>query len=401
MIYTIRGTDEFGDDLYAGMEDDGSIVLWGPSRKFMVMERATQDDPETYVHPTGFAEVRSDDPVYLGATMMMFTGMVPELVQGEPPEGEITFERLGPEPDQAVGAALVSAMIELACHSKECAPPPVGRGGSDHGAGTIAAVMARFPGARVNLHVTPEQLADISPDFWDGVAEAADRFPPEVRAVIDQIHIGLPEEHTGGLAAVANQQVDGRVENALIFSDHMLNPEGGPNPATMMDVVLFGRAIPWAKREEEGLNDRRRNIMRDVAHGKDDVEMTEEAWGADDYATDFKGYVRMIATHEMGHVVERLLVAQNHPDVKDIADISERNNTAGRTMTADVRPAGWPKWPGDRETMTEYGQKHIAEEFAEGVALAAIGHPLGAEFVSRIKDAGVDITSIVGSEQRG
>ena len=97
MIYTIKGTDEFGDDLYAGMDDDGSIVLWGPSRKYLTMERVTQDEPEKYEHPTGFAEVRSDDPVYLGATMLMFTGMLPELVDGEPPEGEITFERLAPE----------------------------------------------------------------------------------------------------------------------------------------------------------------------------------------------------------------------------------------------------------------------------------------------------------------
>lgn len=84
MIFTLKGTDEFGDDLYAGLADDRSIIVWGPSRKCTYLSRVTGTDPQTYTHPAGTLVVKSDDPVYLGATMLEFVGMDAKLVQGEP-----------------------------------------------------------------------------------------------------------------------------------------------------------------------------------------------------------------------------------------------------------------------------------------------------------------------------
>lgn len=108
-----------------------------------------------------------------------------------------------------------SALVELACHSKECAPPPVGKGGSQPGGGSLTyfTVQNDVP-ERESLWSTPDPWLDEVPQIPDDVLRwvASSAVLPEVPAedpaftirpqyaqwvaqdMVDRIDRGLPPD---------------------------------------------------------------------------------------------------------------------------------------------------------------------------------------------------------------
>jgi hypothetical protein len=459
MIYTLKGTDKFGDELYAGAEDDGSITVWGPSRKVPTLLDAIKSATE-YEHPGGLLVVRSDDPVYLGATMAEFVGMTAELVQGDPPEGAEDVETLEAPMSLEDGAALVSALIELACYGRACAPPPVGRGGSlkggqsgyhlaamskeyDESRGGKAAVQAAFPKAHIYVH--PD--AEISEEVYAGIAAAAALFPSEVTNQIEVLTLGAPAQIIGGRAlgafganipadlfasahpgmtiptsrevgkdpySAVEAPTNTKVANVLIFTDVALQ---GLQPDNRLGNALFNQVLDGTANRNPVLINGGLQNSQNYSETKSGITL-QTVYGSFEGAGNLTDFTKMIAIHELGHATEYLMLSKkiaaegmNESD-QILRDSKRERAVRAREVNGSVRDAAmyvmtegmgggedWPNTKLPKNQYTKYATTSRPEMFAEQLAMAAIGHPLGPDFIGQIKNHpyGVDLTSVLGS----
>lgn len=317
------------------------------------------------------------------------------------------------------GSTTASATIELACYGKVCAPPPVGRGGSVKGGpggyhmavageqwaksqSPEAALLSVLPNAKVHVY----EGAEVAPALYVSMAKGMEAFPAEVRASIKNVIVGVPNDMGAGLAAYG----DSFRASFLI--------EGASNEKAPALLVSAALSKPGALESLSGPTVTGRVALDSALKGN--VERTSEALLSLHAATTDDQLVRLAVAHEMGHATELLMlrkqIAAEGLDAVEQRTLQRRQTDIFRDdhnpdltpefhlMTTQWRETGWPLWSGgamsgDRRIMTTYGNSHVAESFAEGMALAAVGHPLGAAFIKAVGEHkyGFDVSAVLNS----